>query len=132
MIRIFVFLMMTASTVFSVVFAEDSTDEKVRIDSLEQRTEKLEKDVENLKREMHQFRLIIAEQKGDKTAVSKKMSSDDKESVQGIESQPADCDTCYWCTPSGKRHNSTCKYYRTTKGRPCGPNEGTACKLCGG
>ena len=39
----------------------------------------------------------------------------------------------HWLTDSSKkRHNSTCRYYKKTTGRPCGPNEGTACKLCGG
>ena len=40
----------------------------------------------------------------------------------------------YWLnTSSGVRHNSTCRYFKNTKqGRPCGPNEGKPCKLCGG
>jgi hypothetical protein len=35
-------------------------------------------------------------------------------------------------TSSGKRHNSSCRYYGTTKGRPCGKDEGIPCKVCGG
>jgi micrococcal nuclease len=39
----------------------------------------------------------------------------------------------YWLTTaSNTRHNSKCRYYEKTKGRPCGPNEGKACKICGG
>jgi hypothetical protein len=39
----------------------------------------------------------------------------------------------YWLTTSsGVRHNSRCRYYMNTKGRPCGSNEGRACKICGG
>lgn len=39
----------------------------------------------------------------------------------------------YWLTTSsGVRHNSKCRYYKTSKGRPCGPNEGRPCKKCGG
>ena len=38
-----------------------------------------------------------------------------------------------WLTgTSGKRHNNRCRYYRTTAGRSCGPDEGTPCKICGG
>ncbi|HEY4760264.1 MAG TPA: hypothetical protein VIH42_06770 [Thermoguttaceae bacterium] len=38
----------------------------------------------------------------------------------------------YWITiKSGVRHNSSCRYYRNSKGRLCGPNEGRACKICG-
>jgi|ERR1044071_1555656 hypothetical protein len=32
----------------------------------------------------------------------------------------------------GKRHNSNCRYFKTTEGKPCGPDEGKPCKLCGG
>lgn len=39
----------------------------------------------------------------------------------------------YWLTASsGVRHNGTCRYYRKSKGRLCGPNDGRACKICGG
>ena len=39
----------------------------------------------------------------------------------------------HWMTTSSKkRHNSSCRYYKKTNGRPCGPNEGVPCKLCGG
>ncbi|MGA2253496.1 MAG: hypothetical protein ABSG53_02450 [Thermoguttaceae bacterium] len=39
----------------------------------------------------------------------------------------------YWLTiKSGIRHNSSCRYYQNSKGRPCGPDEGRACKICGG
>jgi cell shape-determining protein MreC len=31
---------------------------------------------------------------------------------------------------TGKRHNSRCRYYGS--GRPCGPTDGIACKVCGG
>ena len=39
----------------------------------------------------------------------------------------------YWITTSSrKRHNSGCRYYSNSVGRLCGPNEGVACKICGG
>ena len=39
----------------------------------------------------------------------------------------------YWLTTSsGIRHNSKCRYYKKSKGRPCGANEGRPCKKCGG
>lgn len=38
-----------------------------------------------------------------------------------------------WLTAgSGVRHNSTCRYYGKSQGRPCGENEGRPCKRCGG
>jgi micrococcal nuclease len=39
----------------------------------------------------------------------------------------------YWMTDSSsKRHNSSCRYFHNSKGHPCGPNDGVACKICGG
>jgi cell shape-determining protein MreC len=36
----------------------------------------------------------------------------------------------YTISSTGKRHNSRCRYYGS--GRPCGPTDGIACKICGG
>jgi len=39
----------------------------------------------------------------------------------------------HWITvKSGVRHNSKCRYFEKSKGRPCTKDEGRACKLCGG
>lgn len=40
--------------------------------------------------------------------------------------------TNWLTTSSGKRHNSRCRYFKTTIGKLCGPDEGQPCKLCGG
>ena len=42
-------------------------------------------------------------------------------------------ETGYWLSSKTKvRHNKRCRNYRKVKGRPCGPNEGRPCKMCGG
>jgi hypothetical protein len=38
----------------------------------------------------------------------------------------------YWISSTGKRHNSSCRYYQTSKGRQGTADEGVACKICGG
>ena len=38
----------------------------------------------------------------------------------------------YWLSSTGKRHNSSCRYYKSSKGRPCGKADGVPCKNCGG
>jgi phosphatidylserine/phosphatidylglycerophosphate/cardiolipin synthase-like enzyme len=38
----------------------------------------------------------------------------------------------YWMSGTGKRHNSHCRYYHTGNGHECSPNDGVACKICGG
>jgi hypothetical protein len=36
-------------------------------------------------------------------------------------------------TKSGVRHSSSCRYYKnTSKGKSCKPDQGRACKICGG
>jgi hypothetical protein len=41
--------------------------------------------------------------------------------------------TGFWLTTSSKRrHNNSCKYYKSSKGSECGPNDGSPCKSCGG
>ena len=41
--------------------------------------------------------------------------------------------TGFWLTTSSKkRHNNFCKYYKSSKGSECGPNDGSPCKSCGG
>jgi endonuclease YncB( thermonuclease family) len=62
----------------------------------------------------------IEEAKQDSNATKSRSASTDKQT--------------HWLnTRSNIRHNSRCKYYKQTKqGRMCGPNEGKACKMCGG
>ncbi len=39
----------------------------------------------------------------------------------------------YWLTDSsGIRHNSKCRYFQKSKGRPCGAQDGRPCQKCGG
>lgn len=39
----------------------------------------------------------------------------------------------YWITKSsGKRHNSSCRWYKKSKGYCTDEKIGTACKICGG
>jgi hypothetical protein len=50
-----------------------------------------------------------------------------------VSATPADPTLTHWLTTkSGKRHNSKCPFFKGSKGKPCGPNEGDACKVCGG
>jgi hypothetical protein len=39
----------------------------------------------------------------------------------------------HWLTSSSsKRHNASCRYFQSSKGRPCTATEGIPCKICGG
>jgi regulator of replication initiation timing len=39
--------------------------------------------------------------------------------------------THWLSTSDGKRHSSHCRFYKTTPGRPCSPDEGSLCSYCG-
>ena len=57
----------------------------------------------------------------------------EKGSDAGFAVEPEVKDTGYWLSINSKvRHNKRCRNYRKVKGRPCGPNEGRPCKMCGG
>ena len=47
--------------------------------------------------------------------------------------QVAAAEQTHWLTiSSGVRHNSKCRWFKNSKGRMCAPDEGRACKVCGG
>lgn len=46
--------------------------------------------------------------------------------------KPAQENTHWITNKSGIRHNSGCRYYKNSQGRPCTKDEGRACKKCGG
>lgn len=52
--------------------------------------------------------------------------------TSGVSTNAVSIETGYWITTSGKRHNKSCRYYKTAKGRFCGPADGSACGICGG
>jgi len=52
---------------------------------------------------------------------------------EAVAGSKAEVETGYWMTTSShKRHNKNCRYYKNSKGRFCQPDEGIACKICGG
>jgi len=100
--------------------AESST-----VPELQQQIQKLKAENEALKKENQALRKLAFEKQAPaQTAVQPTPAS------QTVQKPPAEK---YWITTSsGKRHNSSCRYYMNSKGRLCGPNEGIPCKLCGG
>ena len=97
---------------------------KQRIAELERRVEALQSENQELRRQ------VVSTPKASSTtpAPSAPQVSGSQTPAPAQQQQ-----TGYWLTTSsGVRHNSKCRYYMTTKGRPCGPTEGRACKICGG
>jgi len=68
--------------------------------------------------------VIPAEQKPATTTEQKK--------PEASKEKPAKINTHWLTIKSGVRHNSKCRYYKNSKGRPSTKDEGRACKICGG
>jgi hypothetical protein len=91
--------------------------------------EVLTKQVQQLREENQRLRSLVAEtgtSRGVQTAMAPSSASILQRNVdqQGL---------THWLTlSSNKRHNSGCRYYRNSRGRPCGADEGIPCKICGG
>lgn len=105
-----------------------STDEESgRIDQLQRTLERLQQENEHLRSENRQLRRLLAELKSEPAAENVEIPE------ASVEASREAVGLTHWLTTSsGKRHNNRCRYYKTSAGRPCGPNEGTPCKICGG
>ena len=106
------------------------------LDQLREEHAKLKKENAQLRRENQQLRRLLADKRepGASAAAPTNTVGVGQTSLSANESgAEADSQLTYWfSTTSGKRHNSRCRYFSTTEGRRCGPEEGKACKLCGG
>lgn len=97
--------------------------------ALQARIAELEATVESLRRD----NAALRQQFQSKTAAS----VPDPQSAPGsakseTTAAPAEDSGGYWISSTGKRHNSNCRYYKTSKGQPGTATEGVACKVCGG
>jgi hypothetical protein len=85
-----------------------------------------------LRKENQQLRRLLAERagadRGAGPANPPTAAVPTNAAIPGVEST-----LTYWISTSNRqRHNSRCRYFKTTEGRLGGPDEGKACKLCGG
>lgn len=89
---------------------------------------RLKQENDALRRENQRLRAMLLE-RVQQNAVGQS-SHGEKQVQPSAGSESADG---YWLTTSSKkRHNSKCRNYKKTKGRPCTKGEGTPCKICGG
>jgi hypothetical protein len=103
-------------------------------------TETLKKENEQLKKENETLKNQKSNTQSDQTTQektttrypTKKNQSDENTFKSKNKSDDSGC--TYWITRSShKRHNSSCRYYKNSNGYCTdNPNEGVACKICGG
>ena len=112
---------------------------------IRQQLEKLKSENNALKQENQVLRKLVFEKQS--SAPAQPVSSPTPSSVSTplptppstpsaarvVPTKPSSGAVEYWITTSSsKRHNSGCKYFQTSRGRPGAATEGTACKICGG
>ena len=139
------FLTILSATLLFTTTPLQSSDTNSLAD-LRQQLEKLKSENEALKQENQVLRKLVFEKQS--SAPVQPVSSPTPSSVSTpppppvpstpsparvVPPKPSSAAVEYWITTSsGKRHNSGCRYFQTSRGRPGGATEGTACKICGG
>ncbi len=100
--------------------------------SLRQKNADLEQTITALRNDNAQIREQLRALSGkSSTAVPNSPTATQRPPVNS-NSTNLDQSQAYWISSTGKRHNKNCRYYGTGRGRPCGPNDGVPCKICGG
>lgn len=97
------------------------------VKELQEEVARLKSENEALRRENQRLRAQLVERGPEASSASVQSSQTaGKDTAQEASGE-------YWLTTSSKkRHNSKCRYYKKSKGRPCGKEEGAPCKSCGG
>jgi hypothetical protein len=98
---------------------------KPDVDALLRRVAELEAKVSQLQQENESLRRQVVTA----TPTSRPSSGAQSLTPQGSTTQPA-AGASHTISSTGKRHNSGCRYFGS--GKPCGPTDGIACKVCGG
>jgi hypothetical protein len=137
--------LLTLICVFLSINTKSISSETNSIVEISHQLEKLKSENEALKQENQVLRKLVFEKQSSAPAqpVSPPTTSSVVPSaspaaptspspVRLAPSKPSSAAEYWITTSSGKRHNSGCRYFQTSRGRPGGATEGTACKICGG
>lgn len=102
-----------------------------RIKALERENELLRKENQALRRQVVTLRTRIGSSEAEKAGADAK-GKDEALDAAASKVKPDRENDEHWLTGSGRRHNSSCRYFKTGNGRLCTEKEGTPCKVCGG
>src|SRR6476620_792424 len=95
--------------------------------------QELQKQLQQLKQENQLLRALLTQGNSTTaTAPVKSATALGAQTAAAAGSSDQQSLTHWLTTSSSKRHNSSCRYYRTSRGRACGADEGIPCKICGG
>ena len=101
----------------------ESTDPQKIIAQLKAENEALKQEIQNLRKLLATGSTTTSEATTEPKTATPTVSSTSETAKS----------TGFWLTSSSKkRHNSSCRYYKNSKGSECGQNDGIPCKSCGG
>ena len=102
-----------------------------KIETLEKENELLRKENQALRRQVVALRTRLGTSEAERAGAEagKKGGELDAEAEKV---KPDKENDEHWLSGSGKRHNSSCRYFKTGNGRLCTDKEGAPCKVCGG
>ena len=103
----------------------------VKIAELEKENELLRKENQALRRQVVALRTRLGTSEAEKAGTDAKRKGRDLD-AEAAEVKPDKENDEHWLSGSGKRHNSSCRYFKTGNGRLCTEKEGAPCKVCGG
>ena len=115
----------------SSVPAEASVAPDARTAALEKENELLRKENQALRRQVVALRSRLGTSEAEKAGADAKNKGGDLDAAAKDVKPDRENDE-HWLSGSGKRHNSSCRYFKTGNGRLCTEKEGSPCKVCGG
>jgi hypothetical protein len=120
-----VFLLVASLSMLSFGYAQSTETDPV----------KLNQQIEQLRRENQVLRSLLTQAQAQAPAANipapRAPATVQAASTVAPSSQPQEL-THWLTTSSNKRHNSHCRWYKVSNGRPCRADEGIPCKICGG
>jgi regulator of replication initiation timing len=104
------------------------------LQELQKQLQQLKQENQQLKQENQRLRELLSQgNTNTRTAPAPQPArtyAPETAAASGITDQKA---LTHWLTTSSnKRHNSSCRWFKNSKGRPCRADEGIPCKICGG
>ena len=103
----------------------------VIIAELEKENELLRKENQALRRQVVALRTRLGTSEAEKAGADAKRKGGDLD-AEAAEVKPDRENDEHWLSGSGRRHNSSCRYFKTGNGRLCTEKEGSPYKVCGG
>ena len=111
--------------------SETPTTAAAKVKALERENELLRKENQALRRQVVALRTRIGSSEAEKAGADAKGKGEALDAAASTVKPDRENDE-HWLTGSGRRHNSSCRYFKTGNGRLCTEKEGTPCKVCGG